>query len=167
MEPDVAIMNLDESQKAKVREWIGAGIQPAEIQQRLSKEFGLSLTYMEVRFLLNDLNLQPKDKEAPVDPLLKTVAAKPAGSKPGEPATDIPESGAKPGGISVTVDQVTRAGAMVSGRVTFSDGKSAEWYLDQMGRLGLAPQEKGYKPTQADLMDFQVALQNELAKLGI
>ena len=55
---------------------------------------------------------------------------------------------------------------MVSGKVNFSDGKSADWYLDQMGRLGLVPKEQGYKPSEEDLMDFQTELQSELAKLG-
>jgi len=66
----------------------------------------------------------------------------------------------------VTVDQVTRPGSLVSGKVKFSDGKTAEWYLDQMGRLGFVPKEQGYKPSQNDLMDFQAELQNELARLG-
>jgi hypothetical protein len=68
--------------------------------------------------------------------------------------------------VKVSVDQITRAGAVVSGKVTFSDGKSADWYLDQAGRLGLAPQQAGYKPSQPDLLDFQEELQGQLAKLG-
>jgi hypothetical protein len=153
-------MNLEEPQKAKVREWVGAGLQPAQIQQRLVEEFGVQLTYMEIRFLLADLQLQPKDKEVPPDPALQV--------KPKEPtnATEQPPAGAAPG-VSITVDQLTRPGSVVSGRVTFSDGKRAEWYLDQMGRLGLVPAEKNYKPSQSDVMDFQVALQSELAKLGL
>lgn len=151
-------MNLDEPQQAKVREWIGAGMQPAEIQKRLAEELGVRLTYMEVRFLLADMALKPQDKELPPDPLL---------TQPKDGADDEGDGGApSKGGVSLTVDQVTRAGAVVSGDVTFSDGKKAEWYLDQMGRLGLAPSEKGYKPSQADLMDFQSALQQELAKFG-
>ena len=59
-----------------------------------------------------------------------------------------------------------RPGALASGKVTFSDAKSADWYLDQTGRLGLVPKEQGYKPSQDDLMDFQMELQNELARLG-
>jgi hypothetical protein len=153
-------MNLEEPQKAKVRAWVGAGMQPAEIQQQLVKEFGLQLTYMEVRFLLTDLQLQPKDKEVPPDPALQLKAKDAA-------AAANQEGASAPGGVSLTVDQVARPGAIASGRVTFSDGKRAEWYLDQMGRLGLVPAEKNYKPSQPDLMDFQAALQNELAKLGL
>lgn len=156
-------MNLDETQKTKVREWIGAGLQPAEIQKRLGEELGLRMTYMDVRFLLADLELQPQDKEVPVDPLL---AAEEAEAKKAQDPNQPADEADRHGGVSLSVDQVTRAGAVVSGRVTFSDGKTAEWYLDQMGRLGLAPSEKGYKPSQSDVMDFQVALQNELAKQG-
>jgi hypothetical protein len=62
---------------------------------------------------------------------------------------------------------LTRPGALVSGKVKFSDGKTADWFLDQGGRLGVAPAEKGYKPSQVDLQDFQTALQTELQKLGL
>jgi hypothetical protein len=65
------------------------------------------------------------------------------------------------------VDKVTRAGALVSGNVTFSDGQKAGWYLDQMGRLGMAPTEKGYRPSPADVEEFQLALEKELARLGM
>jgi hypothetical protein len=68
--------------------------------------------------------------------------------------------------VQVAVDAITRAGAVVSGSVTFSDGKQGAWYLDQAGRLGLAPMEKGYRPPAADLPEFQATLERELAKLG-
>jgi hypothetical protein len=54
----------------------------------------------------------------------------------------------------------------VSGKVTFSDGNQAEWYLDQAGRLGLVPQQTGYRPPAADVQQFQMALETELSKLG-
>jgi hypothetical protein len=69
--------------------------------------------------------------------------------------------------VSVSIDQLTRPGALMSGKVNFSDGKSAEWIVDQAGRLGLVPAEKGYNPRAADLQEFQIALQAELQKLGI
>ncbi len=43
-------------------------------------------------------------------------------------------------GNHLGVDTVARPGAMVSGSVTFSDGQKGHWYLDQMGRLGVAPE---------------------------
>ncbi len=157
-------MKLDEAQKQKVSGWIEEGLKLSEIQDKLNSEFGFRMTYMEVRFLIDDLGVKLKDKpvEVPAPPPAATPAAgtTPAGAAPPE------EDGLVGGGVSVTVDQVTRPGSLVSGKVKFSDGKSAEWYLDQMGRLGLAPKEQGYKPSQEDLLAFQTELQNELAKLG-
>ena len=66
----------------------------------------------------------------------------------------------------MTVDQIARPGALASGGVTFSDGNKADWYLDQLGRLGLVPKQKDYKPSQGDVQEFQAALQNELAQMG-
>ena len=53
---------------------------------------------------------------------------------------------------------------VVSGKVTFSDGKRVGWILDQTGRLGLT--ERGYRPPAADLQEFQAALDQELSKMG-
>jgi len=163
-------MNLDDAQKSKVSEWIAAGSKLAEIQNRLFTELGLKLTYMEVRFLVDDLKLVPKDPE-PVKPTVLPASpaqpVPPAGAAaPLSKGAPVPEEHAGLGGVSLTVDQVTRAGAMISGQVTFSDGGQAEWYLDQMGRLGVVPKIQGYKPSAADVQEFQIALQNELAKLG-
>ena len=46
---------------------------------------------------------------------------------------------------------LTLAGAVISGKVTFSDGEKADWYLDQTGRLGLGPQKQGYRPPASDV----------------
>jgi hypothetical protein len=157
-------MKLDDTQRQKVSQWIEEGLSLSKIQDKLASEFGLRMTYMEVRFLIDDLALKLKDtpKETPAD--LGKAPAQPA--PPAAKSTPAPEDTVA-SGVSVTVDQVTRPGSLVSGKVKFSDGKSAEWYLDQMGRLGLVPKEQGYKPSQDDLMDFQAELQNELARLGL
>jgi hypothetical protein len=164
-------MNLDEAQRSTVSQWIEQGLKLSEIQNKLATEFGLRLTYMDVRFLIDDLKLKVKDAEPPK--ALPTVGAAPAKSPAGaaqgaQPLDPLGEDEELPGGtrVSVSVDQIARAGALVSGKVTFSDGKSAEWYLDQQGRLGLAAADKGYRPPEQDLMDFQAELQNLLAKLG-
>lgn len=169
-------MNLNDAQKAQIQKWIDEGCKLAEIQTKLSAEFGIQLTYMEARLLMDDLKVHPQDPEPQPDPA-ESPAGQPNAAEGGlapSPNAPFPEPSAAPandhfpppGDVSVKVDQVTRAGALVSGRVTFSDGKNAEWYLDQYGRLGLAPQEQGYKPSQADLMLFQGELQSELAKMG-
>jgi hypothetical protein len=50
---------------------------------------------------------------------------------------------------------------LYSGKVVFSDGARAMWYVDETGRLGLDPDTPGYRPTQEDIAVFQ----NELKKL--
>jgi hypothetical protein len=161
-------MKLDDTQRQTVAKWIEAGAKLSEIQNRLTTEFGLKLTYMEVRFLVDDLKLVPKDPEPPKTPETPPPAQAPAATA--TPAdTAAPEAGGVPpaaGKVAVTVDQITRPGSLISGKVTFSDGQIADWYLDQMGRLGVVPKQQGYKPSAADVQDFQLALQQEVAKLG-
>jgi hypothetical protein len=163
-------MNLTEDQRQRVATWISAGAKLAEIQTRLNAEFGIKLTYMEARFLVDDLKLTLKDPEPPK---VITPPAQPAAATPGAALGTTPEEVADeplPPGIgskvSVSVDQIARPGAIVSGKVTFSDGQTADWYLDQTGRLGVVPKQTGYKPTPVDVQDFQMALQQEIAKLG-
>ena len=159
-------MNLDEAQKQKVSGWIKEGLKLSEIQNKLASECGINLTYMEVRLLVDDLKLTPKDQQ-PL-PTEKQVIGPKDKAPQAQPGAAGPAPGEAPhGGVSVTVDSVARPGAVVSGSVTFSDGNSAQWYLDQFGRLGLAPQQQGYKPSAADLEMFQVELQNELQKAGL
>lgn len=160
-------MTLDDTQRQKVAGWIAAGMKLSEIQTRIGSELGLRMTYMEVRFLVDDLKLTPKDPEPPKTPTpaagssLVAPGAAPAGATP--PPIDAPLT---PAGVSVVVDQIARPGALVSGKVTFSDGQKADWYLDQTGRLGLVAAQQGYKPSQADVQEFQLTLQDELAKMG-
>jgi hypothetical protein len=156
-------MNLDEAQRQKVAAWIAEGATISQIQSRLASELGLKLTYMEVRFLVDDLKLTPKDPEPPKVAAPVAEAAKPAEKKSTPPPAG--PAGTK-GGVSVTVDQLARPGAIVSGKVAFSDGQQADWYLDQTGRLGVLPKQLGYKPSAADVQQFQAALQSEIARLG-
>jgi len=163
-------MNLDEAQRKTVAEWIGQGLKLSEIQTRLASELGLTMTYMQVRLLVDDLKLTPKDPEPskPVESVLSAPDAigrpaprtpAPAMSKPGQPPIGQ-------GRVSVSVDQLARPGALVSGKVTFSDGNTAAWQLDQTGRLGLVPQQPGYRPPDSDVEQFQMALETELSKAG-
>jgi hypothetical protein len=160
------MMNVDEAQRKKVAEWIAHGLKLSEIQTRLQAELGLKLTYMEVRLLVDDLKLTPKDIEPAKPPQSPLAAAGTSTAKPGAVAPKTEAPVAKPGGVSVAVDQLARPGALVSGKVTFSDGNKAEWYLDQAGRLGLVPQQTGYRPPAGDVQQFQMALETELSKLG-
>jgi hypothetical protein len=167
-------MNLDDAQRQKVVEWIAQGLKLSDIQTRLASELGLRLTYMEVRFLVDDLKLTPKDTEPsrPIEPVLSTPAAStatgfrsPADQLDAAAPTPAPAGGSA-AGVSVAVDELTRPGAVVSGKVTFSDGNTAAWQIDQAGQLGLIPTKPGYRPPASDVQPFQMALETELSKLG-
>lgn len=166
---------LSTEQQSIARQWIADGMKLSDFQRRLETDFALKLTYMEVRFLIDDLKVVPKDPEPPKAPPAPAVPPAPsasagAGTPPGEVVEpdDVlsPEGGAAGGDVQVTVDAVTRPNAMVSGRVRFSDGKGAAWLIDNYGRPGLVADEKGYRPSQPDMMAFQAGLERELAKLG-
>jgi len=49
---------------------------------------------------------------------------------------------------------------VISGKVTYSDGKIPSWYFDQMGQLGLNPEEEGYTLTLEVVAVFQVELRD-------
>jgi hypothetical protein len=162
-------MNLDERQRRQVGEWIEQGLKLSEIQGKLAKEFGITMTYMDVRFLIDDLKLKPKDILPPAPPTV-APAQSPSQPAPASPLAGTPASaaGAVPAGssVSVTVDHVARPGAIVSGRVAFSDGKGGAWLIDQTGRPGLVPDEQGYRPSPQDISSFQMQLQTQLAQMG-
>lgn len=71
------------------------------------------------------------------------------------------------GFVSTTMDTLTLPGALVSGKVTFSDGETAIWMLDQTGRPGLDPDTPGYRPAQEDILEFQKQLRDLIQKSGL
>ncbi|HTB62700.1 MAG TPA: hypothetical protein VK737_03850 [Opitutales bacterium] len=159
--------SLTDEQKAKITQWVADGASLAEVQKRLAAEFSVSLTYMDTRFLLDDLNLTVKEKPKPSPAAELSNAAAAPTDAPSVSPLGGPEAPAGPGGkVKVWVDKIVRPGAALSGGVTFSDGQSAEWYMDQTGRLGLIPKTKGYQPKQTDVQDFQIALQEEMTRMG-
>lgn len=156
-------MELSVEQKTAVRRWAEEGCGLSEIQKRLNEEFGLSMTYMDVRFLLIDLDVAVHDK-----PEREKATPKETGAPDGDFSQDAPgaEDGLVGSGVSVSLDRVVQPGALVSGQVRFSDGKSGKWSLDQMGRLALDVGEPGYRPSQEDVQEFQKQLQERIAGQG-
>ena len=151
-------MTLTDDQRAAISKWIEDGAKLPEIQKRLKEEFQISLTYLETRMLADDLKLAVKEPEPPAKPIEPETPAEPV-----EPEA-IADA---PGKVTATIDQITKPGAMISGRATFSDGEKAEWYLDQTGRLGLNPSTPGYRPNQQDVIDFQMELERLARTQGL
>jgi len=186
-------MKLNEDQLKSVAVWFAGGASLDEIQKRLVAEFGVHLTYFDLRLIVAELP-QPEEKENAVETPATPNEDESAAPNDGEPATpnedevasanDGAGSGASDGGaatageaapdggaastLSVTVDALMIPGTMASGDVTFSDGVKGKWYLDQMGRLGLGGDlPQGYRPSPADAALFQARLMEALRAKGL
>ncbi len=157
-------------QKREIANWINQGVGLSDVQKRLNDDFGISMTYMDVRFLVDDLDLTIQDEDEP-EPSKESdqsgTSSEDSNISEEPQTTDDSDLSGQLSAVSVTVDKVTRPGVMASGVATFSDGVDCPWYLDQFGRLGLMPKQEGYKPPDGDLEDFQKQLDAELRKTGI
>ena len=59
-------MSLTDSQKTTVSTWIADGKSLADVQSLLREAFSISMTYMDVRFLVDDLNIVFEEPEPEV-----------------------------------------------------------------------------------------------------
>ncbi|MGD7654496.1 MAG: hypothetical protein ACQCXQ_14855 [Verrucomicrobiales bacterium] len=140
---------LSPEQVDALKQQAAAGATLSDLQRQIKDEFGISATYMDTRFAVLDLGIELAG-ESDNDP-----------TQSGEDEVIQPEVVAT-GQTTVTLDQITLPGALVSGRVTFSDGETAIWMLDQSGRPGLDPDTPGYRPTENDIIEFQTQLRGLL-----
>ena len=154
---------LTPAQISTVSAWVAEGATLSQIQERLSSQLEVSMTYMDVRFLVDDLNLALIEKEEPTKP--EEVATEAAPADAAAPATPV-ETAQGAGAVTVEVDTIAQPHAMVSGYVTFSDGEKADWYIDHQGRPGMAARTPGYRPTPQDITDFQAKLDAALRQAG-
>ena len=165
-------MSLTPEQTAAVSAWVAAGDNLSAIQKKLREQFSVALTYMDVRFLVDDLNLQLKDAPKKVDASDVSKAqpkAAPAAEAglPGE--DDLADQPAHTGAVILDVDGVTLIpGAIASGKVTFSDGVTGKWIIDHQGRPGFTEiSQPGYRPTPEDAKSFMNQLEAELQRRGL
>ena len=195
-------MSLTPEQKSAVSTWIAAGDNLSAVQKKLREQFQLSLTYMDVRFLVDDLDLTLKDPAPKPDTSDVTKAKAPApapkspapaekkglldkakeklglGKATAEPDAadadldaDALEEDAlppAPGNVVVELDALTLSpGAIASGTVTFSDGVTGKWVVDQYGRPGFTSiSQPGYRPTPEDGQAFMQELDAALRQKG-
>jgi len=187
-------MSLTPEQKLSVSSWVAAGDNLSAVQKKITEQFKVSMTYRDVRFLVDDLNLELKDPAPKVDasdvsktppPVAKAPgpsaqhagAADAAAESPTDLAADAEAELADEGlddlppgasSVSVEVDKVTLIpGALAAGTVTFSDGVTGKWVIDQQYRPGFTEiSQPGYRPTPADSQAFMQQLSAQLQKRG-
>lgn len=162
--------SLTDEQINTIRQWADEGAELSEIQQKLAGELEVKVTYLETRFLLEDLKIEIKPIEEPEPEPEEEVAGDLSADEVGKESEPVPAEDPAPAGddeVSVTVDTVLRPGALISGRATFAGGKSMAWWLDQMGQLGVDPSEPDFRPSESQLRAFQIALQNTIQESGM
>ena len=54
-------MNLTQEQIIAVGEWVSQNASISDVQKKLSDTFGINMTYMDVRFLIDDIGAQLQD----------------------------------------------------------------------------------------------------------
>ncbi len=99
-------MSLSPEQNQAVSSWVAAGDSLADIQRKLSEQFQISLTYMDVRFLVDDLGLELKSRP----PAESGAPGDLAGARPGGPAQP-----GKKGGLLDRLKQAVGAGGEQAG----------------------------------------------------
>ena len=157
-------MELSDAQIAAVTKWILEGRSLADVQRSLREDLGISMTYMDVRFLVDDLDIEVAKKEPEAPELSEVEAVEDVTAEPAE--AELVEESAN-GAVTVDVDAIMRPGSLVSGTVVFSDGVSLGWQLSAAGQLGLIPgDDPEYRPNPEDLQSFQSQLEEVLRKKG-
>jgi len=159
------MVKLTQEQEQTVKKWAKEGFGLSDIQKKLLEQLGISATYMDVRFLAIDMGLEIKEKRSASTPQITSQGGAATAKREDLPGITDDAAGL-PGGVVVNLDRVVKPGSLVSGTVRFSDGVSASWSLDQLGRLALSAGQPGYAPTQQDVQAFQQELRKALEKRG-
>ena len=134
---------------------IAEGVSLSDIQNEVNEKFQLSMTYMDIRILAAGLDIDWQAKAA-----AKAEEEKKEEENAPEEAAAPEEAPAAPadGKTVVEISKLMRPGTALSGSVKFASGSTADWYIDQTGRLGLE-NLVGSQPTQEDIQQFQVELE--------
>jgi len=143
-------MNIDERNRF-IAQKLNEGMSLSDLQKMLAKDHGINLKYLELRMLAAELQVNWDRQDPKIEPAKKTAVP-----------DLLAKDGKKASRTEVSVSKLVRPGAVMSGDVTFASGASAEWTLDNYGRLGLKPAPGSEKPTEEDLVEFQTELQRKL-----
>ena len=147
---------MNKEMEAQIQQFMAGllaeGLSLSEIQERVNAEFKVKLTYMDIRILasgISGVDWKARDPKVAAKPEEKKEADEPDGAGP-----DAAAPAAGEGKTVVEISKLARPGVAISGSVRFGSGPTAEWFIDNTGRLGLDNLQGG-QPTQDDVRDFQ------------
>lgn len=173
-------MTISDAERDKfIMEQLNAGVSLSDVQKMLDSEYGIKITYFELRMIASTLKIEWENRSskphaaAPEPVMAEESAEKPMDEAP--EAAEEPEQmddteagneacndddGMPENDTVVTLDDVPAAGAAMSGTVKFASGASGKWVMTRMGQLGISELDKdSAQPTQDDIMLFQQELQ--------
>lgn len=156
--------SLSDDQIKQIQAWADEGDGIPEIQKKLRDEFELRVTYLETRFLLEDLKIELRPAPLPEPEAKPVEEALPETVTEGDDSLD---EGPGEGDVKVSLDTLLRPGALISGKVDFGGGNKVSWWLDQMGRLGMDPVAPGFRPSEQQMIAFQRELRVVIQKSGL
>jgi len=175
-------MNNDERDQL-IMEKLNSGMSLSDLQKLLNSEYGISMTYFDLRLLTTTLKIQwekqdkpkkpalaPQPQKKQIDPLPEEepVNASPQDTDASEDTEETGETDddAEDGefdeseGTVVTIDDTPIQGASISGTVKFASSASGKWMMDRQGHLGIYELDKdSEQPSQDDIQLFQIELQ--------
>jgi hypothetical protein len=154
---------------------LAEGLSLPEIQKKLSVEYSITMTFLDLRLMASELEnvdweaLNPKEKKDGEQQAGTTDEPSEAGELSElqeEPAcleSETKENSDNPArsSTSVEISKLARPGALASGSVRFGSGANADWMLDQLGRLTLS--NSSGEPDETDIKEFQEELQKAIA----
>lgn len=172
--------------KKIVAEQLAKGVSLSDIHKMLFDEYKVKMTFMEFRLMASEIeNVDWSKSDAKTEPAKTSEAADEAAQNDDEEdeifdedeeipdeedGEDADQTGTSASGegekirtsTTVEINKIARPGAVLSGSVNFGSGASADWVLDQLGRIALA-NAKG-KPDEQDIKEFQIELQKAVSQ---
>ncbi|MBR0459812.1 MAG: hypothetical protein IJJ26_11300 [Victivallales bacterium] len=157
-----------------IMEQLNSGVSLSDVQTALAQQYGIRMTYMELRFLADDLKVnwtkqdKPKQPAVPPPPPEAPAPEAPAPEETAEPDLENLEelNDGEEGTTLVTIDDTPEPGSMMSGHVVFASGIQGKWFLDRFGRPGFLNDDENdtKQPTDEDMEQFQVKLEELVQK---
>ena len=144
--------------KRFVAQKLHEGVKLSDIQNMLAEELDCKMTFLDLRLMAAELEdvdwskFDPAEKKAD-EPAEENAAEASPVAEDAEAGEAAPAAAGK---TTVELSRLTRPGAMAHGTVNFGSGASAEWLIDEMGRLGL--DKVSGEPTENDIAEFQTEL---------
>ncbi len=161
---------MDQKTLNEIKIFIAGRLEDGEslsvIQKEVNEKFATKYTFLDIRILaseLDDIDWDAHDPKAQARKAAEEKKARAEAEAAAADGTEAVEGEVSGGATTVEVSKIVRPGAAISGSVKFGSGVSAEWYVDQFGRLGLE-NVKGGKPTENDLREFQEELRKEFER---